>query len=122
MGECDRILGTARQLVSVAQPVCIYVCVWVHSLRVSTVMISSLHRRWQVWLSVSCPELKRRHSIHSLKHSSATSTPEIYLLKWESAPTFIFESKHLRLYNLFDLFKLLSVSNILTVFHILFSS
>lgn len=72
MVECDRVLGSARQLVSAARPVCIYVCVWVHSLRVSTVMISSLHRRWQVWLSVSRPELKRRHSMHSLKRSSAT--------------------------------------------------
>lgn len=43
------------------------VCVCVYSLRVSTVMILSLHRRWHVWLSASRPELKRRHSIHSLK-------------------------------------------------------
>lgn len=52
------------------------VCVCVHSLRVSTVMISSLHSRWQVWLSVSPPELKRRHSMHFLKNSSATSSPD----------------------------------------------
>ncbi len=52
--ECVRVV---RERVST----CVY------SLRVSTVMISSLHRRWHVWLSASRPELKSRHSIHSLK-------------------------------------------------------
>lgn len=38
-------------------------------LSTSRVMISSLHSRWQVSLSASRPELKSRHSIHSLQRS-----------------------------------------------------
>lgn len=56
------------------QLVCVYLCVRVqslNSLRDSTVMILSLHRRWQVWLSASRPELKSRHSIHSLKQKTS---------------------------------------------------
>lgn len=44
-------------------------------------MISSLHRRWQVLLSASRPELKSRHSIHSLKQRSRTYPLKTYFLK-----------------------------------------
>lgn len=39
----------------------------IYSPRVSTTMISSLHMRWQVWLSANFPVLKRVHSMHSLE-------------------------------------------------------
>lgn len=54
--------------------VCVRAFTSLHSPRVSTVTILSLHRRWQVWLSASRPELKSRHSMHSLQQRTAGST------------------------------------------------